>query len=202
MARRTKAEAEQTRTLLLDTAEKVFSEHGVAHSSLDDVAKAASLTRGAIYWHFANKGELFEEMLNRIELPIDQLRADVVSKDNPLQALQDFWIEALVRVTEDESAWRVLDIMFHKCEYVGELENLRLRRIGMARTLSDLMAHAYAEAGRKGLLAPGVDPEMAAIATNNFIGGTLANWLLMPDYCDLKSSAKPLVELFMRGLRA
>lgn len=202
MARRTKAEAEQTRMLLLDAAEKVFSEYGVAHSSLDDIAKAASLTRGAIYWHFANKGELFEAMRSRIELPIDQLRADVVSKDDPIQALQDFWSEALVRVAEDESVRRVLDIMFHKCEYVGELENLRLRQIGMARTLIDLMTHAYAEAGRKGLLASSVDPQMAAIATHNFVAGTLSNWLLMPDCCDLKSSAGPLLSLFMRGLRA
>jgi hypothetical protein len=92
--------------------------------------------------------------------------------------------------------------MFHKCEYVGELEKFRRRRICMGQTLIDLMTHAYAEAARKGLLAVGVDPALAAIATHNFIGGTLSHWLLVPEHCDLKAQAGPLVDLFMRGLRA
>jgi AcrR family transcriptional regulator len=202
MARKTKAEAEQTRRLLLDTAEKVFSEKGVAHSSLDDIAKAASMTRGAIYWHFANKAELFEAMHSRILLPIDQLRADVVSQADPLRALQDFWVQALITVAEDESVRRVLDIMLNKCEYAGELRKLLQHRICITETLIDLMSHAYAEAARKGLLADGVDPKLAAIATHSFVIGTISNWLLLPDRCALKAQAEPLMGLFMRALRS
>ena len=52
--RRTKAEAEETRNSILRAAERVFFEKGVSNASLDDVAKAAGVTRGAIYWHFSN----------------------------------------------------------------------------------------------------------------------------------------------------
>ena len=52
MARRTKEDAEATRNKLLDAAAEVFFAKGVAGASLSEVAQAAGLTRGAIYWHF------------------------------------------------------------------------------------------------------------------------------------------------------
>ena len=57
--RRTKAEAEETRQAILAAAERVFFKKGVANSSLDEVAAAAGVTRGAIYWHFSSKTDLF-----------------------------------------------------------------------------------------------------------------------------------------------
>ena len=59
MARRTKEDAEATRNKLLDAAAEVFFAKGVAGASLSEVAQAAGLTRGAIYWHFKDKVDLF-----------------------------------------------------------------------------------------------------------------------------------------------
>ena len=63
MARRTKEEAAITREQLLDAAERVFRERGVAGSSLAEVASAAGVTRGAVYWHFRDKADLFAAMI-------------------------------------------------------------------------------------------------------------------------------------------
>ena len=52
MVRRTKAEAEATRTAILDAAEHLFQARGVSRTSLQDMAHAAGVTRGAVYWHF------------------------------------------------------------------------------------------------------------------------------------------------------
>jgi TetR/AcrR family acrAB operon transcriptional repressor len=59
MVRRTKEEALATRAALLDAAEKVFRQHGVTRATLGAVASAAGVTRGALYWHFRDKDELF-----------------------------------------------------------------------------------------------------------------------------------------------
>ena len=72
VVRKTKEEAQETRNLILDTAETVFSEKGVSRTTLNDIAKAADLTRGAIYWHFKNKADLFDAMLQRVILPMDE----------------------------------------------------------------------------------------------------------------------------------
>ena len=58
MVRRTKDEALETRNRILDAAERVFGESGVSRTSLEDVASAAGVTRGAIYWHFKDKSDL------------------------------------------------------------------------------------------------------------------------------------------------
>ncbi len=53
--RKTKEEAQQTRSNLLNAALNVFYERGVSKVSLDEIAKTAGVTRGALYWHFKNK---------------------------------------------------------------------------------------------------------------------------------------------------
>src|SRR5688500_12124271 len=62
MARRKKEDALETRHRILDTAARVFLKKGTARTSLDDIAAAAGVTRGAIYWHFKNKIDLFDAM--------------------------------------------------------------------------------------------------------------------------------------------
>ncbi|OBX33695.1 HTH-type transcriptional repressor BepR [Halomonas elongata] len=76
MARRTKAEAEATREALLDAAEEVFFEKGVACTSLEQIARHAGMTRGAVYWHFRNKADLFRAMLDRVRMPFEELVAE------------------------------------------------------------------------------------------------------------------------------
>ena len=73
MARRTKEEAQVTRERLLDAAEAIFRERGVTRTSLAEVAAAAGLTRGAVYWHFKDKADLFRAMCDRATLPLDAM---------------------------------------------------------------------------------------------------------------------------------
>ena len=56
---------ERTRSLLLDAAEEVFADKGFAPASLDDIARAAGYTKGAIYKHFATKEDLFFAVSDR-----------------------------------------------------------------------------------------------------------------------------------------
>ena len=81
MARRTKEEALETRGRILDAAEAVFHEKGVAHASLAEIAETAGVTRGAIYWHFKDKADLFHAMMLRVTLPMAASLAKAVASD-------------------------------------------------------------------------------------------------------------------------
>lgn len=72
MARRTKADANATRDRLLDAAECIFYAKGVSRASLADIANEAGTTRGAIYWHFKDKADLFNAMMDRVTHPLMQ----------------------------------------------------------------------------------------------------------------------------------
>ena len=62
MAKRTHEEAERTRQAILDSALRLFSRRGYESTSLSDIARFANVTRGAIYWHFKDKGEILVEL--------------------------------------------------------------------------------------------------------------------------------------------
>src|ERR1700754_1265578 len=59
--------AEATRTQLLTAAHALFAEHGYASVGTEDVVRAAGLTRGALYHHFADKKALFAAVFEQLE---------------------------------------------------------------------------------------------------------------------------------------
>lgn len=71
MVRRTRAEMEQTRLQLLETARKVFSERGYADTSMDDLTAQAGLTRGALYHHFGDKKGLLAAVVDEMDAEMD-----------------------------------------------------------------------------------------------------------------------------------
>ena len=60
---RTRPTRADTRQQLFEAAAKVFQEQGIGAASIDAIAEAAGLTRGAFYSNFANKDELIVAML-------------------------------------------------------------------------------------------------------------------------------------------
>ena len=72
MVRRTRAEMEETRATLLATARRIFTEHGYADTSMDDLTAQANLTRGALYHHFVDKKGLLAAVVEQIDAETDQ----------------------------------------------------------------------------------------------------------------------------------
>lgn len=62
--RRTKEDAEKTKQAVITAAIRVFNRNGYAATRLVDIAQEAGTTRGAIYWHFANKFDLFAYLVD------------------------------------------------------------------------------------------------------------------------------------------
>ena len=61
--RRTKEDAEKTRQQLMDAGLVVFIKKGYKAANLEDIAKEANVTRGAITWHFKNKKTLYRAII-------------------------------------------------------------------------------------------------------------------------------------------
>ena len=130
MVRRTKEEAQATRSHILDTAELVFEQRGVSGTSLAEIAKAAGLTRGAIYWHFQDKADLFNAMMERATLPLEEAEG-FCGAETTLAQVRDGFVETLRKVVRDPQLRRVFDIATHKVEYVGEMNAVRERHLAM-----------------------------------------------------------------------
>jgi TetR/AcrR family acrAB operon transcriptional repressor len=203
MARRTKVEAQETRGRILDTAEKVFIEKGVSRTSLDDLAEAAGVTRGAIYWHFKNKADLFDAMMLRIKLPMEEMvaRAGNTGIDDPLAYVRGCALTALARVTGDPQTRRVAEISRYKVEYADEMEPLRARHVECRTESLRHIEQGLRNAKKKNLLAPSVNPRLAAIGLHALVDGLIMNWVLDSRYLSLAKAAKPLIDGYLNGLK-
>jgi TetR/AcrR family acrAB operon transcriptional repressor len=179
--RRTKQESERTRQGILAAARKVFARQGVTRTTLEEIAAAAGVTRGAIYWHFANKTELFFAMREQVAVPmIDRIDLALLRSDrsDPLAVVERFLRGILESLESDAAARQTLQIMGFKCEYVGELEReLVLQRLRCSELVSKL-SEAYGRASRAGRLRVGLSPTMAALETCSFLTGLVRLWLL------------------------
>jgi TetR/AcrR family acrAB operon transcriptional repressor len=204
MARRTKAEALATRNSLLDTAEQVFLKKGVSRTSLEDIAKAAGVTRGAIYWHFKNKAELFDAMMQRVSLPMEEMtaRAGDDGRDDPLASVRACALTVLERLTSDAQCQRVFEISCHKVEYVDEMEQLRARHIECRTECLAQIERGLRNAVKKRQLPRGVNPRYAALGLYALVDGLIMNWVLDPKALPLARAAAPLVDTFLAGLGA
>ena len=65
--RTTKAQSEATAAAVLDAAQRLYGERGYADVALEEIARTAGVTRGALYHHFANREGLFTAVLERVQ---------------------------------------------------------------------------------------------------------------------------------------
>jgi TetR/AcrR family acrAB operon transcriptional repressor len=202
MVRRTKKEAETTRNQLLDAAEAVFNQKGVAHSSLADIAATAGVTRGAIYWHFRNKADLFHAMLERVKMPLDEMIGQLSSEQlaEPLAFIRKASLRVLSHIATDAHTRCVFDIAHHKCEMVDEMAVARERRLeGRAGCLNQI-EEAVRAAIQQGTLPKTLNPHTAAIGLHALIDGLTSNWVLHPDSFSLIDEAGSLIDIYLAGL--
>ena len=202
MARRTKEDALVTRDQILDAAEHVFQRRGVSRTSLQEIALEAGLTRGAIYWHFQNKADVFDAMLQRVTLPMEasfNSQPELEAAD-PLQHLRRNVASAFHQTVHDEQVRRVFEIASHKVEYVDELQALRERHISeRAECLADL-DRLLTLAAKGGQLALGAAVQGAAIGLHALIDGLMHNWLLQPEAFDLEVVGAQALDAYLAGL--
>lgn len=203
MARKTKEEAQETRNLILDAAEHVFQEHGVSHTSLSDIANRASVTRGAIYWHFQNKVDLFTQMHARVHLPIQALAEETASADepDPLGRLRELLVLILRNTVRDGHQRRVLDILFHRSEFISEMGEVVEQQHTYYLEAMERTERSLGNAVKRGQLPAELDTRRAAVAVNTHINGLLGSWLLAPEAFDLDEEAETLVDAQFDMLR-
>ena len=204
MVRKTKEEAQETRNAILDAAELVFQEHGVSHTSLTEIAKAAGVTRGAIYWHFANKGDLYDALIQRVFGPLEAKLVEVEKsqEENPLLALRTLVLYFLDRIASDQRYFRVVEISWHKCEYVGEMAAIRDMHLECGNRYLAIIEDGFRRARERGFLPAVLDPRCAAVGLMAVVDGLVLNWTLDRTLFPLARYGPTIVDTYFAGLCA
>jgi len=202
VVRKTKEEAELTRQAVVSAALKVFSRQGYAATRLDDIADEAGVTRGAIYWHFKNKADLYTELQFRAAERLERVIAEAVEEGGrEIDIMRRIMIRIWSYLEEDEEFRAVQELSMLKSELTPDLQD------GMAQKLEGMRSQAawLSESVRRAIEQGDIDPDLAveevARGYYAYLNGLVLMWVLDPSSFSIKASAPALAELFLRGLR-
>ena len=199
MARKTKQQAQETRQHILDVALRLFSRQGVSSTSLAEIAKAAGVTRGAIYWHFKNKSDLFSEIWELSESNIGELEIEYQAKfpDDPLSVLREILVHLLEATVTEERRRLLMEIIFHKCEFVGEMAVVQQAQRSICVESYDRIEQTLTHCIKAKMLPENLMTRRAAILMRGYISGIMENWLFAPQSFDLKKEARDYVAILL-----
>ncbi len=175
MSKKTHEESLKTRQAILDSAMRLFSRRGFERTSLSDIAKYAGVTRGAIYWHFEDKGHILVDLCDSIaaenHLKEKMDRAASPDETDPLGRLRDWLLSC-----GDEAS-----IRFYCSAVFALVENIFAGAAGDEATRNRILKfyeqkrseirEALKNAVRKKQLRPDTDIDLAEDCITMFLCG-------------------------------
>ena len=186
-----------TKRALLDNATGLFTDHGYAGTSLDEVVAAARVTKGALYHHFPSKLALFESVFDRVQERTvrDIEKALTVSKD-PWERAQ-IGLEKFLEVCREPQYRRICiqegpvalgHERWHEAEKATSLGIVQrtvddlLHDLGGAEELNKAFGAVFYGAIRSAseYVADAEDPDAASDEVQATIGVILAGMRLLP----------------------
>jgi AcrR family transcriptional regulator len=203
VARSTKAVAEMTRRRILDAAERLFWAYGVTQTSLEQIAEAAGVTRGAIYWHFADKVALFKALHEGVRLPQEDLVEQAAAGGNPdpLGLLEQVACDCLKTLAADEQRQRVYAILLFRCDYLGEMAEALARQNDADAAMFANLTRLFAMAKHSRVLAPRWPPEVAVRTFTAMMRGLWVDWLRHDRNFDLTGVGSQCVKELFQSFR-
>lgn len=197
MVRKTKEDAELTRKRIINSARAVFLARGVSRSTLEHIAAHAEVTRGAVYWHFKNKTDIFHAIREQVFLPLIDRMDDsltLASDEDPLTQIENSLCVTFDDLNNNIEMRQTYEIMMIKCEYVEEFSLVLQQILSNCSSITGKIKLAYERAEAQNLLACKHTPLALALDTHLFFGGLLHMWVKDADGSMFRNQAKELIK--------
>lgn len=186
----------ETRDKILDSALEIFSEKGYDTASISEICKKADITKGALYWHFKDKLDLYQQLIEKIINGVIKDSIDLITgTGSPLERLcffnrkhlrlvqeQEFYQKALLMFLRELRTDRIAE-MYKSMEVLNEKYNFELvfKQAIEAKELSDLLTpREYVELYR------------------SVMASLIINWLIKGKKFDLCSKGEKYFEYMFR----
>jgi TetR/AcrR family acrAB operon transcriptional repressor len=199
--RRTKEDAEVTKRNLLDAGLIVFSQKGYAATRVEDIAKQANVTTGAIYHHFEGKSDLYSALVDLNSAKANQLAEQILQEGGtPATILRHLLVRLFQFAEEDEEYRAVVELSINMTGFVPELDEITEQILEGRRQLAQFLSNLIREGIKAGEFRHDVSPEDAALALVGFMNGMGLIWVQDPEHFSIKERAENLVDSFLSGI--
>ena len=182
-------------------AEAVFFEKGAAATTIEQVAGRANVTRGAVYWHFKNKNELLEQIVDKAVVPLlDSFRTALEGTPNAsIDHLHDASRQTILTIARSSDYKRRLAITLLKCEYTEEFQYLIDKHALYHEEVREILA-TYLKKIEVRTSALSKTPEVIAEAFLFYIMGMLTQFFKEPDKVNLERHVTVFLDIFFLSL--
>lgn len=199
--KRTREDAELTRQAILDAALQVMSRRGFAATKLDEVAKAARVTRGAIYHHFGGKRELFTALIENAAAVGNRAVAQAIAEGGDFVSIARRVLVYTLDLLEKDARFRGASaLLLLNSHDSAELAPLRKARVQKGLATLEQITGFFNMGRQQGAIRADVDPAVAARAFLAYQNGLVLLWVTSPGILNKEAHATGLADLFVRGI--
>jgi TetR/AcrR family acrAB operon transcriptional repressor len=193
MVRRTAEDAARTREAILDAGLHIFAERGFAAAQLEDIARRAEVTRGALYHHFTNKADLYLAILKeRWEAVMAPLLQQLRGRRKPAARLHAFIVAFVQSIRADPGTRALMEMSLSGDVKLPGFQSGMADKSNAMEQWTNAVAGVLEEAGHV------ADARDRALALVMFLNGVAVTTSLYPDASTL--DAERLAQLALEGI--
>lgn len=200
--RKIKAEALKTREYLMLSALDTFYQKGVSRSSLNEIAQNAGVTRGALYWHFKNKEDLFDALFQHIFADINRgLEGDIQNGEIDIwSSLRTALYNAFDRIENNDTHKKFCSILHFKCEHTEQNQAIVCLMRKYQNMWDTQLSDALRACLKQQTLPANLNIGLAVIYLQSLINGLIHQWL-SSDNMKLCETAPVIIDIGLQNIR-
>ncbi|MCP1772787.1 TetR/AcrR family acrAB operon transcriptional repressor [Neisseria perflava] len=201
--RKTKTEAMKTKEHLMLAALDTFYKKGVSRTSLNEIAQAAGVTRGALYWHFKNKEDLFDSLFQRICKDVDECIQNDLTNNNGdhFSTFRQMLLQFFERIQSNDMHKKFYAVLFVKCEYTEQNEAIIALTDTYRAQWHENLGITLTNCISQKTLSEDLDTETTIIYLKTVINGLISEWLTAPEPFDLNKIAPCMIDMALDNLK-
>jgi TetR/AcrR family acrAB operon transcriptional repressor len=199
--RRTKEEAEATRQSILNTALIEFADKGYSATKLQDIALKAGVTRGAIYWHFENKADLYLKLQDEISGETNAVIQEAIDEGGTFQdIIKRVLVRSLEYMERSERFRSFMQLIYTKTEMSPELQEGWERKIEQGESTLQGLIGIFESARQEGQINQDVNPRELAFTFLALQNGAATLRIMLDESYSLSDMADGIANILLHGI--
>jgi AcrR family transcriptional regulator len=195
-------QSQETANRILHQAMRIFLEKGYHGTSIDDITRAAKLTKGALYWHFRSKEDLLKTIIEEYEgrflngmiKAVNQVKGSFLNK-----------IEKYFRYNAAFAYYnRELCVSFDTlaAELVGAHHGVETEFRRIYKKYQRFLSNLIVQGKKEKFFKKEIDENLAALVIIAFHVGILLQWSMNKDEIDGEAYVNTFKKILLQGLMA
>ena len=187
------------RQAILEAAISVFAQHGFDAATTDDIARAAGLSKGGLYWHFKSKDDIPAAILMQLfDQELSVLQRLIVAEGAVAPRLRQLVAKGIAAVLQLE---QLLPVMLEFYALAARQSDVRQFLQKYYQRYHQLLAELLQQGFARGEFHHGT-AEAAAITLIGQLEGLGLLWAIAPQLVPLVDRSETAIDLLLRGLMA